>query len=265
MSGFFAILAQLEAAGTDFALCTVTDSHGSTPRKPGAKMAVLADGTIFGSIGGGALEFQVIRDAQKVLHKRKAQRFTHALVQDHGMCCGGSIEIFIEPIMAKKQLFIFGAGHIGRALAEFASRLDFAVTVIDERSEQTALLQAEGLRLLNMSHLVAFEELNFTPDCLVCVITHDHAYDREIVAHCARQPHAYLGMIGSQRKVEMAKKIFLAANTLTEEEMAGIDWPMGLPIRSQTPAEIAISILARLIDVRGALEPDLAHRFRKEF
>ena len=169
------------------------------------------------------------------------------------MCCGGSVEIYIEPIVTKKNLFIFGAGHIGAALAQFAHQLQFNVTVIDERDEMVEPLENTGPTIIHKQHSRAFDQLNFTPETLVCVITHDHAYDREIVAHCAKQPHAYLGMIGSQRKVEMAKKTFLAGDILTEDEMAAIDWPMGIDIRVETPEEIAIAILARLIDVRSGL------------
>lgn len=216
-------------------------------------MLVLENGKILGTIGGGTLEMKVIKDALSVIEKKKPATFSHALVHDHGMCCGGTVEIFIEPIMNKKKLHIFGAGHIGKALAMFAKELDFNVTLIDERDEAVDELQADDYTIITKKHKRAFKDLTFDENTFACVITHNHAYDREIVAHCAKQPHAYLGMIGSQRKIEVAKKTFLAGKTLTEKEMKNIDWPMGVAIDVQTPEEIAISILAKLIDVRSKM------------
>ena len=139
-------------------------------------------------------------------------------------------------------------------MAELATRLDFAVTVIDERPQMIAGIAESSVSRIQKHHDRAFEDLEFDEETFVCVITHDHAYDREIVAYCAKQPYAYLGMIGSRRKVEIAKKTFLAGEILTEADMEPIDWPMGVPIHTNTPAEIAISILAKLIDVRTRIE-----------
>lgn len=250
MLDLFRELAELVDSGGAGALCTVVSSKGSTPRKAGAKMLVYPNGSIAGTIGGGALEAKVIEDALDVLKSREAATFSHALVHDHGMCCGGTVELFIEPIVGKKRLYIFGAGHIGRTLSALAARLEFSVTVIDERADMLAAIDSE-ITAINQHHQRALETLGFDENTYIAVITHDHAYDREIVAHCAQQPHAYLGMIGSARKVEMARKTFLAGGILTENQLANIDWPMGIDIKVETPSEIAVAILARLIDVRN--------------
>ncbi len=263
-------IASLENEGIRAAaLCTIVNTKGSTPRKAGAKMLVLLDEQIVGTIGGGSLEKKVIADALEVIANKKPQLFSHALVHDHGMCCGGSIEIFIEPIMARKKLYIFGAGHIGKALAKFAQQLNFKVHLIDERSEmfeeevwlvkEQERTDADGIQthIKNHRRLFKANELLFDADTFICVVTHDHAYDRAIVAHCAKQPHAYLGMIGSERKVLVAKKAFLAGKLLTQKEMKHIDWPMGITnIKVQTPTEIAIAIIAKLIDVRAKMDAD---------
>lgn len=274
MQSIYQSIAEIENSTQKAVLCVITHTKGSVPRKAGSKMLVLEDGKIIGTIGGGSLEKKVIEDALEVLKIQKPSTFTHALVQDHGMCCGGTVEIYIEPIVNKKKLYIFGGGHIGKALTQFAQQLNFMVTVIDERLEIIKELQiassvpspkgevqpvhrsnsiggGEGLKTINLYHHSAFQELKFDEQTFVCVITHNHAYDREIVAYCAKQPHLYLGMIGSKRKVEVAKKLFREGNILTEEEMNQIDWPMGIPIKAQTPEEIAVAILAKLIDVRN--------------
>ncbi len=217
-------------------------------------MLVYENGRIFGTIGGGSFEKQVIQDALSVIREKESRIFTHALVHDHGMCCGGSLKVFIEPIMTQKRLYIFGAGHIGKALAKFSHALGFNVTLIDEREDAFDDWQHEGIRLIRSSHSLAFEELTFDEHTFIAAITHDHAYDREIVAYCAKQPHAYLGMIGSKRKIALAKKTYQAGKILSEADMKGIDWPMGIPIQVQTPEEIAISILAKMIDTRSGLD-----------
>ena len=174
-------------------------------------MIVYGDGKIDGTIGGGQLEATVISQALEVLKTNRPQTFQHALVHDHGMCCGGSLEIFIEPIITMKKLYIFGAGHIGKALARFANELNFKVTLIDERPEAFDHPALADIQKLNKTHRVVFDELTFDENTFVAVVTHDHSIDREIVAYCAKQPNAYLGMIGSLRKVELAKKTFRSA------------------------------------------------------
>ena len=214
-------------------------------------MLVFPSGKIMGTIGGGALEKQVIEDALAILKTHTPSVFSHSLLNEHGMCCGGSVDIYIEPIMKQKSLYIFGAGHIGKALAGFANDLEFNVTLIDERPDMIEDMHDQNCIVCKKHHRLAFKDMAFTNHTYVAVATHDHAIDREIVAYCAKQPFAYLGMIGSKRKVEMAKKTFLAGNILTEQEMDAIDWPMGIDIKVQTPQEIAIAILAKMIDVRS--------------
>jgi xanthine dehydrogenase accessory factor len=245
---------EVESNGQEAAVCTVVKTKGSTPRKEGAKMLVFSSGKILGTIGGGALEKQVITDAQESIKNAKPALFSHSLLNEHGMCCGGKVDIYIEPIMKRTSFLIFGGGHIGKALASFASELDFQVTLVDERDDMTQEIDANQCTVINKNYRRILNSLSFTAQTFIAVATHNHSADREIVAYCAKKPHAYLGMIGSKRKVEMAKKIFLTGNILTEKEMNGIDWPMGINIKVQTPKEIAIAILAKMIDVRSKIK-----------
>ncbi|MDB4285728.1 xanthine dehydrogenase accessory protein XdhC [bacterium] len=239
-----------EGQGKRAALCTIIHTKGSTPQKSGAKMLVGEDKEIHGSVGGGALEFRVIEDAVSVIRKGRPKVFEHTLLQDHNMCCGGTVEVYIEPIMTKTALYIFGAGHIGRALAEVADKVGFAVTVIDQRLERFEGWAPEGVSTINKKHEEVLDDLELDGNSFVAVITHDHAFDREIVAHCIRRPHAYLGMIGSRRKVEIARKK-LEAMDIPAEKLNTIDWPMGLGIGAKSPNEIAISIIAKMIKLRA--------------
>ncbi len=214
-------------------------------------MLVFENGKSKGSIGGGALEQLVTEQALHVLSHNEPRLVKHNLVADLAMCCGGTVELFLEPIMNRKKLYIFGAGHTGKALAGFASALDFNVTLIDERYDAFENLGDPDFTLLQSQHTTAIEQLAFDEHTFVVILTHNHAYDREILALCAPRKHGYIGMIGSERKVLVARKNMLSSNILSEDELEKIDMPIGIDIAAITPQEIAISILAKLIDVRN--------------
>lgn len=253
MSGIYSKLREIEEGYIRAALCTIIHTTGSTPGKTGAKMIVYAHQGIYGTIGGGNLEMKVIEQAKEVIATLKPAVYKHKLLSELAMCCGGTVDIFIEPILNKKKLYIFGAGHIGKSLARFAHDLDFQVTLIDSRYEAFQDIQNVGWRNLQLMHQNAIQDLTFDAETFVVIVTYNHAFDREILALTAPKAHAYLGMIGSMRKVEIAKKNLLAASIVTEQELKDIDMPMGVEINAVAPAEIAISILAALIDKRNTL------------
>jgi len=247
----FKKILEVENSKRKAALCTITGTKGSAPRKTGAKMLVYENGDIAGTIGGGSLEKVVIAQALEVIKNNEAKTVKHNLVSELAMCCGGTVELFIEPIMNRKKVYIFGAGHIGKALAKFATDLDFNVTLIDERYEAFDDIDIVDCVMIKEQHATAIEQLSFDENTFVVILTHNHAYDREILALTSKKPHQYIGMIGSERKVEIAKKNLMAAKHLNEKELKEIDMPIGLDIEAITPQEIAISILAKLIDVRN--------------
>ena len=214
-------------------------------------MLVYDNGSIDGTIGGGALEKVVIEQALGVIKNNTSKLVKHNLVNELAMCCGGTVELFIEPIMNRKKVYIFGAGHVGKALAKFATELDFNVTLVDDRYEAFDGIKIPGCTLVKDQHVTAIEQLNFDENTFVVILTFDHLYDREILALTSKKKHAYIGMIGSERKVEIAKKNMIASHILNEEEVKEIDMPIGLDIDANTPQEIAISILAKLILVRN--------------
>ena len=253
MKGIHSKINEIENSNLKAAVCTIVASKGSTPRKIGAKMIVFKNETIFGTIGGGALEKTVISQAIVVIENQTPQVVSHNLIKDLDMCCGGTVEIFIEPILNKKNLYIFGAGHIGKALAKFANDLDFKVTLIDQRIDAFDNLNLD-CDIINENHHHAIEKLSFNNNTYCVILTHDHAYDREILALCSKKINGYIGMIGSQRKVEMAKKMLLSSNLITNEQLSKVDMPIGIEINAKTPEEIAISILAKLIELRNSKE-----------
>lgn len=235
------------------ALCTVVHTKGSTPRKAGAKMLVFSNGDVIGTIGGGHLEMEVVENARNQIKENTAKLFKHDLLIQHDMCCGGTVEVFIEPIVRMKPLYIFGAGHTGKALAELASRLDFNIHVIDDRQEYLDQITVEGIQKINSHYLSFLSQIQFDDSTFIVIVTYEHAMDRDILAYCIRQPHAYLGMIGSERKVLITKKTFMDAGIATAEQLASVKMPIGKHISAETPDEIAISILAEIIEVKNTV------------
>jgi xanthine dehydrogenase accessory factor len=251
MTGIYDEILRLSKNGTEAALCTIINIKGSTPRKTGAKMIVYKNGNIKGTIGGGDLEKKVINEAVGVISSHKAQVFKHDLLHQHGMCCGGAVEIFIEPIMKIKRLYIFGAGHTGQALAKFAVHAGFDVFLIDDRKEYMDQTTAENINKMNLEHSAALQALPFDKNTFIVITTYSHQIDRDILAYCVKKEWAYLGMIGSKRKINITKKMFMESKIGSENELEKINMPIGIDINAETPEEIAISILAELIKIKN--------------
>jgi xanthine dehydrogenase accessory factor len=244
-------IARLTEEGRPFVLATVIDTQGSTPQKPGSKMLVLEQGETRGTVGGGAIEKQIIDAAVVLLADADAQTKiieTH-LTHDLGMCCGGKMRVFLEKHGAAARLFVFGAGHVARELANLAHHVGFKVEVIDERPEWAQPERFQAVKL-NVRHPAdVARELPGGLDCYFCITTHDHPLDQACLEALLRKPSAYLGVIGSRRKAERFK-MRLRAGGFTEEELAKVKSPMGVSIHALTPAEIAVSIVGELISVR---------------
>lgn len=240
-------------SGKKAALCIIIETKGSSPRKTGSKMIVYEDGKQDGTIGGGSLELRVAEDAIKVIKKSKAQKFSYDLGDDLSMNCGGYAEVYVEPILPQQQLYIFGAGHIGKVLAKYGPDFGFAVTLIDNREGIDNDINKDLVNLDSRTYAEAAKDINFNDQSYIVIVTPKHKYDEEILEICAKKPNAYIGMIGSKTKVAKAKERILKENILTENELENVDMPIGIKFNAQTPEEIAISILAKMIDVKNSL------------
>ncbi len=249
-------------AGIPFVIATVVEAKGSTPRKCGAKMLIYADGSTQGTVGGGKFESLVIDQAQEVresgelalksfpLHERAKESF--------GAICGGEVTILLEPYKQRQRLIISGAGHCGQALASLAKTCDWAVIIVDDRAElfESEFYQeaANSITYLTESHI--FQNLDFRESDAVVLISRGHPEDRaalnDLLARTPRPKLAYLGMVGSRRKVNrvMAE---MRTEGISAEAIEQVYAPLGLDIGSESPAEIAISIMAEILQVtRGA-------------
>jgi len=252
----YAELARLSAAGEEAALATVISASGSTPREEGAKMLVRPDGSIMGTIGGGAMEKAVIKEALEVMRRGKARKMEHRLSAggELGMICGGDTEIFIEPITAAPPLFVFGGGHIAVPLVKMAGLAGFKITVVDERPDFASAERfpdAAGVLALDIPS--AYARLNVDKGSYIVIVTHGHKGDEAALEGALKTPARYIGMIGSKEK---NKAVFahLLAKGFTQDDLARAHAPIGLRIKAQTPEEIAVSILAEMIAVRHSTD-----------
>ncbi len=252
VNGFFRDLQQLIDEGHPFVLCTVIASHGSTPQKPGSKLVVKADGSLVGTVGGGAIEKQIVDAALALLQSSTTTSTldTH-LTHELGMCCGGRMTVFLEKHAAAPSLVLFGAGHVAKEVSALAVAAGFDVTVADERAEWATDARFPGARVLVRPADDVAREHAGGPDTYFAIATHDHPLDQRCVEALLDKPWAYLGVIGSRRKAERFRQRLLAAG-FSKERVEALECPMGLDIGALTPVEIGLSIAARLVAVRRA-------------
>ncbi|MCA9567745.1 MAG: xanthine dehydrogenase accessory protein XdhC [Myxococcales bacterium] len=232
-------------AGRPVALVFVTHVGGSTPRSSGARMAVLADGSIVGTIGGGEVEHRVVALAREALRTGRPARFEANLTRDLGMCCGGLMAVHVDPVFPEPPLVVFGAGHVAHAVVPMLTALGFRVTVVDDRDELNTPDRFACARVLDDPRAFA-EGLTGDPTRYVLVVTHDHALDLDLCRSLLPLRNAWVGMIGSRAKVAKFR-VRLRAAGLDEVTVASLRAPVGLDLRSETPAEIAVSIASEVV------------------
>lgn len=252
MSKIFINLAEEIYKNKSLSLCTVVATTGSTPRKAGAKMLVFPDKTINGTIGGGSIEKEVIDKAVELLSINKPQLLHFELKQDLDMYCGGTMDVFIEPIRTAGNLYIFGAGHVGRMVAKYALDMGFKVTLIDERKGIFNEFETAAT-CINQHPIQALQQLAFDDNTYSVIVTHQHIHDAEILKNICKKPHAYIGVISSKIKAATMKQQFIQENILTADEFDKINMPIGIKLACETPAEIAVSIVAQLIEIKNTI------------
>ncbi len=245
----FAAAAEAIRLGQPAALATVIAAGGSTPRSAGARLLFRADGGLVGTIGGGALEHRVLALCREVLATGRPVRWAAHLVHDLGMCCGGQVEVYVEPLEVREPFVLFGAGHVAAALAPLLTGLGFALTVVDDRDELLTAERFPNCTLLCGDPIAAAKATPGSRDAWWLIATHDHALDQAIGEVLLPKTFGWMGMIGSRAKV---------ARFLIRWEAAGLDpslftrlsAPVGLDLSAETPLEIAIAIAAELVAVR---------------
>lgn len=234
--------------GERAALATVIRTHGSTPQRSGARLLLRSDGSTVGTVGGGAFELVVLDALRECLRDGEARVIERDLLRELGMCCGGRMEVFVEPIAEEPRLVLFGAGHVAKPTASLARSVGFRVTVVDDRDELNTPERFPGCTLVLGEPSETIAELAIADSDFVLVMTHDHRLDEEAIERCLRLPHRYLGMIGSVRKVVRVFERIAARSELPSLER--VFAPIGIDIGAVTPEEIAVSVIAELVAIR---------------
>jgi xanthine dehydrogenase accessory factor len=245
---------QLDARkkGRRYALVTIVRTEGAAPRDVGAKMLVLDDGTVFGSVGGGAIEKAVIEDAVKCIGGRtKILKEYENEAEDAG--CGGNVVIFIESEETVPRLVVCGAGHVGGAVIKLGAMLQFNITAIDTRNTADILEHVKDA--VHFVHTESFQkgirDLDIGAGALFLVSTFSHATDAEALAAVLKKEPAYAGMMGSKTKIKtICDK--LKKQGFTDAEIDFVHAPVGLDIGGSTPNEIAFSIVSEMQMARYA-------------
>ncbi len=236
-------------------LVLVTASTGSAPGKVGAKMLVYPDGEIHGTIGGGVVEARATADALNALEDGRGPRSARYNLDELGMSCGGEMALYLEPLQPPRRVIVFGAGHVGTAVARQLGLLDCRLTVVDERRDWASPDRfGEEVTLVNQPFAAYLTDSPPGPKDHVIIVTRGHEQDQLVLEHCVERQPAYLGMIGSRKKAARALEQ-LRQRGVAEEAVAAIRSPMGIDIGAVSPEEIAVSLAAELILLwrRGAL------------
>ncbi|MBI3762951.1 MAG: XdhC family protein, partial [Chloroflexi bacterium] len=247
-------LRELEASGQPGALATIIRARGSVPRHEGSKMLIYADGRILGTIGGGEMESRVMAEAKQAIADGRPRIMTYSLADpksgDPGVC-GGEVEIFVEPIVDTPTVIIFGAGHVGRAIAHLAKWLGFRVVVADDRAEYANEDWAPGAdQYLAVSLSDIPQHMTIGPNTYIVLPTRNVMVDVNGLPPLLDTPAAYIGVIGSRRRWATAAAQ-LEARGVSKEKLARVHSPMGLELNAETPEEIAVSIVAEIIMIRN--------------
>jgi xanthine dehydrogenase accessory factor len=258
------------------ALVTVHATKGSVPREAGARMVVRPDGAFYGTIGGGALEWQALAAARKAIAQgRGPARFVdHVLGPDLGQCCGGRVTLLVEtfdardaetlaalaaaePEESRTPLLLFGAGHVGRALVLALASLPFAVRWIDGRDDAfPPHIPAHATPVLTDDP--AAELARAPADAFVLVMTHSHPLDLAVTAEALRRGFPFVGLIGSATKRARFARRFREIG-IAEERIRALACPIGVPgIKAKEPAVIAASVAAQLLAERERIAASAA-------
>jgi xanthine dehydrogenase accessory factor len=249
----FEEIVRMRRAGQRGALATIVHTNGSIPSYESSRMLVREDGSILGTIGGGCVEADVWAAAKEVMAKETPRKLVFQLNNDanydNGLICGGTVEIFVEPILPQPIVYLFGGGHVSTAVAKAAHAVGFGVGVIDDREAFANAQRFPMAQEIFTSYAEAFEKLQPSSSSYLVIVTRGHKEDMRVLAWAVRTQARYVGMIGSRRKVLSVYKA-LEKEGYRVEDFDRVFAPMGLDIGALSPEEIAISIVGELVAVR---------------
>jgi xanthine dehydrogenase accessory factor len=250
----FEALLAAQSSGELVALATVVSATGSVPRHEGSKMLVRRDGSIVGTVGGGAMEALVVKEALAAIQDGRARMPSYKLndlaAGDPGVC-GGTVQLFIEPIGLLPTVLVIGLGHVGKALAELAKWSGYRVVASDDREAYCNPDYLPGMD----GYVVALpgevaQRADITRQTYVAAVTRGMPVDLDLIPSLLATDAPYVGLIGSRRRWTLTVRSLKDERGLTDAQLQRIHAPIGLELQAETPQEIAVSIMAEIIMVR---------------
>ena len=248
-----------QTASDPVALATIVSTQGSIPRHAGSKMLVREDGSIVGTVGGGMLESLVVEEALASLADGQTRLKTYSLNNQEGDpgVCGGTAQIFIEPIALAPTLVVIGMGHVGKALAEMGKWLGFRIVACDDRQEfcnETSLPGMDEYVVCNPEEITEHVRINM--QTYIAATTRGVSFDIDLLPSLIDTNAPYIGVIGSRRRWALTAKTLTSERGISDDQIARVRSPVGLELQAETPKEIAVSIMAEIIMLRrGADTP----------
>lgn len=243
-------ITELLEKGETFAVATIIQAEGSTPRGIGTKMIIMNDQTIYGTIGGGCVEAAAIMAAIETLKEGKPRVVDYSLEEEEkggiGMRCGGKVQLSIEILQPIPTLLVIGSGHIATSLTKLGKIIEFKVVVLDPFAKKEDFPEADLVIAKPVDNGIA--EIKITPQTYIIIVTR-HQYDEAALREIIKSNATYIGMVGSENRVETAFNILMKEG-ISKELLHKVYAPIGLDIGSETPTEIATSIIAEVIKHR---------------
>ncbi len=242
------VAAERTGRGIGGAMATILERHGSTPSTPGQKLWVGADGSCVGTVGGGAVEREILAALAGMVSADATAAHairTFKLGAELGMCCGGQVTALLEPIAGLVPCLIVGGGHVATAVAPLLARVGFAVTVVDARDAWGRDGRIPGVQCVVGDYDEVGADLP-ARSAVFLVMTHDHALDQQAIEWGLRRGFAFVGGIGSRAKAQRTRDR-LTAKGFAEGDVGRVRMPLGVAIGARLPDEIAASVAAELV------------------
>lgn len=242
--------------GEPVAMVVLTESGEHTPGQTSAIMAVNKSGDTYGTVGGGLVEHSLTESAVKCIETGEGKDFAYSLEKEYGMICGGSVKGYITVLNAGERLILFGGGHVSQAIAQVAQVAGMNVYIVEDRPEFEEFFQ--NVHYYCIDPLTAVETLNINKNDYCIIVTRGHEHDRAILEMLCEKELAYLGMIGSAKKVKRTYKE-MAEDGYDKACFDSVYSPIGLDIDDGSVGEIAISVISEVLYVKNNKET-LEHR-----
>jgi xanthine dehydrogenase accessory factor len=254
---------RMRQEGRRGALATIVSVSGSVPSVATAKMLVRDDGSTLGTVGGGCVEAEVCSTARRVIEQQKPRTLRFDLSQkpedDTGLICGGTLEVFIEPLAPAPMLYLFGAGHVSLSIYQIARMAGFETVVVDDResyANRDRFPDARKILVGDMVEIAAQQKVSDT--AFIVIVTRGHRDDLRVLRWAIDTPAQYIGMIGSRRKVMELYRV-LQNEGVAAEKLTRVYAPIGLSIGAIFPEEIGIAIVAELIAIWRHAKAEVSH------